>query len=276
MQGKIIKIISNSFTVAADGQEYVCKSRGKFRNMNITPTVGDNVLFDVEKRYIMEILPRKNALRRPFISNIDQAVIIMSVKEPDFSTNLLDKLLVIAEFHQVEPVICLTKLDLLKNDEKAQIDEYIAYYQKIGYQVLLNTNLDEVKKIFKNKISVFTGQSGAGKSTLLNKLDASLSIKTDAISHALGRGKHTTRHVELLSMHDGLVADTPGFSSIDFNDMKKEDIKDAFVEFNLYRDECEYSDCMHQNEVNCMVKQKVEENEIMLSRYTNYLKFISK
>ena len=274
MTGKIIKIISNDYTVLADNKKYICKSRGKFRNMKITPLVGDNVNFDEKQNYIMEILPRKNSLVRPPVSNIDQAVIVMSIKEPDFSTNLLDKLLVIVEYNNIKPIICLTKLDL-PHDEK-EISDYINYYKKIGYDVYLNNDLDSIKTIFKDKITVFAGQSGAGKSSLLNKLDIKLNIKTDKISLALGRGKHTTRHVELLEILDGLVADTPGFSAIVFDDMSKQDIRDNFIEFNKYRDDCEYNDCMHDQESKCAIKKQIAEGNILESRHSNYLKFISK
>lgn len=274
MQGKIIKNISNDYTVLVNNQRYVCKSRGKFRNLNITPLVGDEVIIDSKNNYILEILPRKNSLVRPPVSNIDQAFIITSVKEPDFSSNLLDKLVNIIEFNNIKPIICFTKLDLLNEEEIKKINEIISYYKKIGYQVYINTEVDKIKEAFKNKVSVFTGQSGAGKSTLLNKLDKELNIKTSEISHALGRGKHTTRHTELIEVNGGLVADTPGFSALSFIDMKKEDIRDNFIEFNLYKENCEYRDCMHIKESKCGIKTKVEENVILESRYQNYLKFI--
>lgn len=274
MQGKIIKVISNDYTVLAENKRYICKSRGKFRNMNITPLTGDNVLFDVENRYIMDILPRKNSLVRPPVANIDQAVIVMSVKEPELSTNLLDKLLVVIEYNNIKPIICFTKIDLVTDINV--LNYYIDYYRKIGYDVYLNNDLEAFKKIFKDKITVFTGQSGAGKSSLLNRLDTTLNLKTDAISMALGRGKHTTRHVELIALFDGFIADTPGFSSIDMSDMSILDIRDNFVEFNLYRDLCHYSDCMHKREDRCEVKKQLELNNIIPSRYDNYVKFTNK
>lgn len=273
MEGKIIKNISNDYTVDSHNELYVCKVRGKIRNLKIKPLVGDNVVFNEKDNYIMEILPRKNYLDRPPISNVDQAFIITSVKEPDFSSNLLDKLLNVIEFNNIEPIICFTKLDLLNKNELEAIEKIITYYQKIGYKVFKNTELDAIKKIFKNKITVFTGQSGAGKSTLLNRLNANLELKTDEISHALGRGKHTTRHTELITMEDGLVADTPGFSSLDFKDMSKEDIRDNMVEFNNYKELCEYRDCMHLKEENCEIKRQLGK-EILESRYENYLKYI--
>lgn len=276
MEGRIIKVVSNDYTVSSNNQIYICKSRGKFRNMNITPLVGDTVNFDPNNKYILEVNKRKNSLVRPPISNVDQAVIITSVKTPDFSTNLLDKLLVIIEFNNIKPIICFTKLDLLSEEELANINEYINYYKKIGYDVYINNETEKIKKIFKDKVTVFTGQSGAGKSTLLNHLDDSLNLKTDEISIALGRGKHTTRHVELIPLFDGLVADTPGFSAISFIDMTNSDIRDNFIEFNEYRDECKYSDCMHNLEDNCNIKQKVNDGTILKSRYENYLKFINR
>lgn len=273
MQGIIIKNISNDYTILSENEKYICKARGKFRKEKITPLVGDNCIFDEKKKYIIEILERKTELVRPPVANIDQAVIITSAKEPDFSSNLLDKLLCIIEYNNITPIICFTKLDLLNEEEKNYIETIIEYYKNIGYEVYKNTEIEQIKKIFKNKITVFTGQSGAGKSTLLNKLNSKLNLKTNEISKALGRGKHTTRHVELLEMYDGLIADTPGFSSISFIGMKNEDIRDNFIEFNKYRENCEYKDCMHISEENCEIKKQIEQNNILDSRYENYLKF---
>ena len=275
MQGKIIKLISNDYSVLTDEGVLVCKARGKFRNMKVSPLVGDEVIIDKDNKCIKEILKRRNELVRPPVANIDQVVIIANVY-PQFDTNLLDKLLVIIEYNNIEPVICITKMDLISDSEKEEINRYINYYKKIGYKVYVNTDIENISKLFKDKVSVFTGQSGAGKSTLLNRLDESLNIKTDEISLALGRGKHTTRHVELLSLCDGLIADTPGFSSLSFIGMTKEDIRDNFTEFNTYRHDCEYKDCMHVSETKCEVKKQLEENNIIKERYENYLKFINK
>lgn len=275
MQGRIIKQISNDYSVELSSTEIViCKARGKFRKMNISPLVGDIVEIDYDNRYILDINERKNELIRPTIANIDQAVIITSVHIPNFSSNLLDKLLVTIEYNNVKPIICFTKLDLIDNEYRKEIDFYINYYRKIGYEVYLNTD-EEIRKIFKDKVTVFAGQSGAGKSTLLNRLDSNLNLATGEVSNALGRGKHTTRHVELIPLLGGLVADTPGFSSLDFNNMTSEDIRDNFIEFNKYRDKCLYSDCMHIKEDNCFIKEKVLDGTIIQSRYDNYIKFIS-
>lgn len=275
MQGKIIKQISNDYTVLVDGVKYVCKARGKFRNLGLTPLVGDEVIIN-DENYILEILERKNELKRPSISNIDEAIIITSLKHPDFSTNLLDKLLTVIEYNNIKPVIIFTKKDLLSEEEYEKIKPYINYYKKIGYETYINDEIDKIKKIFMDKVSVFTGQTGAGKSTLLNNLNANLNLKTNEISLALNRGKHTTRHTELLEIEGGLVADTPGFSALDFDDMTKEDIRDNFIEFNIYRHECPFNDCMHTHEKNCKIKEKVNNGTILKSRYENYLKFISR
>ena len=276
MIGRIIKCISNDYTVLTEDKSYLCKSRGKFRKLQLTPLVGDMVKFDEQQCYILEILPRKNSLVRPPVANIDQAILITSVKHPDFSSHLLDKLITVVEFNHIKPIICFTKLDLLEPSEKEEIKKVISYYQEIGYEVFTNYEVEKIKSIFKQKVSVFTGQTGAGKSTLLNKLDSTLQIKTGEISMALGRGKHTTRHTELLPIEGGLVADTPGFSALSLEELSKSDIRDQFVEFNQYRHLCKYKDCMHHKEDHCMIKEKVKDGTILKSRYENYLNFIEK
>ena len=276
MIGRIIKCISNDYTVLADDKTYLCKSRGKFRKLQLTPLVGDLVKFDEQHCYILEILPRKNSLVRPPVANIDQAILITSVRHPDFSSHLLDKLITVVEFNHIKPIICFTKLDLLEKKEKEIMEKIISYYREIGYEVFTNTEVEKIKEIFKQKVSVFTGQTGAGKSTLLNNLDSTLQIKTGEISMALGRGRHTTRHTELLSIEGGLVADTPGFSALSLEELSPEDIRDQFVEFNQYRHLCKYKDCMHRKEQHCMIKEKVEDGTILKSRYDNYLNFIEK
>lgn len=273
MEGKIVKIVSNIFTVKANAELYDCRARGKFRNQKITPIVGDNVIFDEEKKWLIDIKKRKNELIRPVVANIDQALITVSVKEPELDLYLLDKLLCIIEYNNIKPVICFTKVDLLK--EETAISLIKDYYKRIGYQVFDNRDPKELEKIFKNKITVFAGQSGSGKSTLLNKLHSLLNLKTNEISKALGRGKHTTRHVELFEIYDGMCADTPGFSSLEFTDMSKSDIRDNMVEFNEFRHLCEYKDCMHVDEMKCAIKDRLGK-EILDSRYENYLKFIGR
>ena len=273
MIGRIIKIVSNDYTVKCeDGNTYICKARGVFRNKKITPLVGDFVKITKEKNLIEEIMKRKNELIRPPVSNIDIALVVTSAKEPDFSSNLLDKMIDIIEFNNIIPIICISKYDLLDNTKK--MDEIIAYYKKIGYKVFINTQIEDIKKIFKDNVTILTGQTGVGKSSLINKLEKSMDLKTGEISKALGRGKHTTRHTELFELFDGYVADTPGFSSLNFIGMNKEDIRDNFIEFNEYKDKCKYKDCMHVNEDDCEIKRRVSNNEILKSRYDNYVKFI--
>lgn len=275
MEGRIIKNISNDYLVSVNDELYNCKARGKFRKDNIIPLVGDIVEIDADNSYILDIKKRKNSLIRPSVANVDKAIIVTSVK-PKLDTNLLDKLLVIVSYNNIEPVICFTKLDLLNEDEKDEISNIISYYKEVGFKVITNTDLEELKVILENSLSVFVGQSGAGKSTLLNKLDSSLELKTDEISKALGRGKHTTRHVELFNVYDGFVVDTPGFSSLDLTELSNMDIRDNTKEMfdNLFN--CKYRDCLHFKEDGCYIKRLVEEEKILSSRYVNYLSFLKK
>jgi ribosome biogenesis GTPase len=270
--GKIIRIISNSYSVLVDNEVVECLARGKFRHELLTPLVGDLCKIDYENKYILEILPRKNYLLRPSIANIDVALIVTSVKSPNLSLNLLDKMLSIISINKIEPIICFSKIDLLNKAEKKELKNLIKYYKKIGYKVLTNKELHKLNKILKNKIVVITGQTGAGKSTLINKLDKNLNLKTDEISISLGRGKHTTRHTELFKIKNFYIADTPGFSSLDFNDIKNLDIKNSFPEFNKYS--CKFNDCLHIKEKGCNIIEHVRSGDILESRYQNYLDFI--
>lgn len=272
MKGQIVKIISDLHFVNYNGEVYPCKCRGIFRKEHITPVVGDYVLFNVDKKLIEKICPRKCEFDRPKVSNIDQAFIVTSLKHPDFSLNLLDKMLVLMELHDVEGIICITKEDLCSKKELDNYYKLLDYYKKIGYKVVSNRELDKIKKLLKDKTSVFTGQTGSGKSTLLNRLNPDLNLDTNEISYALGRGKHTTRIVELFEFCDGKLLDTPGFSSLDFKGVSKDDIKNSFVEFRKYH--CPFKDCNHTKEEECRIKQEVLANNIMRSRYDNYLNFI--
>ena len=218
------------------------------------------------------MLPRKNVFERPKVSNIDQAFLITSLKLPDFSTNLLDKFISLMEINHVKPIICITKEDLVEKDELDKIKNILNYYENIGYVVVSNTEIDKIKELLSNKTSVFTGQTGAGKSTLLNKLNPNWNLETGEVSLALGRGKHTTRVVELFEIANGKVMDTPGFSSLEFKGNTKEDIKNSFIEFSKYP--CPFKDCSHTNEKECVVKKEVLANNILESRYLNYLNFI--
>ncbi len=271
MEGQIIKIKSNTHDVFSDGKVYSCIPRGKFRKDKILPRVGDYVIFDQEKLVITEILKRKNSFTRPLVSNIDQAFLITSLKDPDFSLNLLDRFLTLMELHNVKSIICLTKTDLISKEEYKSIRKTLEYYQKLGYDILTNLDIEELKAIIKDKTNVFVGQTGAGKSTLLNKLNPSWNLLTGEISKALGRGRHTTRNVELYLFLNGKVLDTPGFSALNFNDYSKEEIKKAFPEFQKYS--CPFKDCSHTKEQECEIRKKVASKEILETRYNNYLKF---
>ena len=275
MEGRIIKNISNDYVVKVDDKFYSCKPRGKFRKDKLIPLVGDIVDIDIENNYILDIKKRKNSLVRPSVSNIDKAIIVTSVK-PRLDTNLLDKLLVMTSYNNIEPIICFTKLDLLDDNEKQEINKIISYYEEVGYIVINNREIEKLKSILKGSLSVFVGQSGAGKSTLLNILDSSLELKTDEISKALGRGKHTTRHVELYSVYGGLVVDTPGFSALDLSELSNFEIRDNMKEMFDNLENCKYRDCMHYKEDGCYIKQMVEEEKILSSRYVNYVSFLKK
>lgn len=273
MQGLITEINSDLYTVYAD-KKYFCKARGVFRKRHIEPKVGDICLFSKDNLRIEDILPRKNSLERPKVSNIDIMFIVTSLKSPDFSTNLLDKFLTISYANNIKPVICYTKEDLLDENEHKKIFDILSYYKKIGYKVVSNNDLEEIKRLIKNKTVCFSGQTGAGKSSLLNKLDTNLKLKTDSISKALGRGKHTTRLVTLYKVCDGFILDTPGFSDIDIAKYTNETIRNSFIEFKEYP--CIYKDCNHTNEEECNVKKAVKGGNILESRYTNYLNFLER
>ncbi|MGI6329812.1 MAG: ribosome small subunit-dependent GTPase A [Bacilli bacterium] len=274
MKGIIVRLISDTYTVKSQEKRYDCKARGLFRKDNISPLVGDMVIFDEEKRLITKILPRKNELIRPPLANADQVIILMSATLPTFSFNFLDKMLLLISFYNVKPLICLTKMDLLSLKERIKLRKELKYYQKIGYPIYSNKQIRKIKKTFKNKITVLAGQSGVGKSTFLNKIDQSLSLKTGEISSFLKRGKQTTRHVELFDLGNGLVADTPGFSLVSISSIPKEEIKNNMKEFIKYQDKCQYQDCYHLKEENCYIKHLVKKGLIKKSRYDNYLSFL--
>ena len=271
MQGEVVKVISNQFYVKVNNNVLICTQRGVLKKNKTLPLVGDKVLVDIEKRVIEKILPRKNEIVRPPVANIDQAIVVTSLKHPDFSTNLLDKLLVQLEINKIKPIICLTKKDLLSSIELTNYLEIINYYQKIGYLVVDNTDIKKILKELENKITVFLGQTGAGKSTLLNKLFPDLNLKTGEVSLALGRGKHTTRVVEIIEIGSIKVLDTPGFSALSFLKYDLESVKEAFIEFKNYP--CLYKDCNHDKEPECNLKKAVLTGEVLKSRYENYLNF---
>lgn len=279
MKGQIRKALSGFYYIESEGTTYQTRARGNFRNRKITPLVGDQVVFEssnLTDGYLLEVLPRKNELVRPPVANVDTGVIVISLVEPAFSFNLLDRFLVTLEYKDIEPVIYLSKLDLMPDDTLAKL--ITKRYEAIGYQVI--ASLDEeanqraLFRIFASGLTVFMGQSGAGKSTLLNKLVPELELATGEISESLGRGKHTTRHVELLPIAGGLVADTPGFSSIDFLDIESRELPRLFPEFVQAAPLCKFRECMHVKEPGCEVKRRLEEGSIAVSRYEDYQQFL--
>lgn len=272
LKGMIVKNISDIYTVKVDSKLFNCKARGKFRCNGLTPLVGDWVKFDEKNSYILEIEKRKNSLLRPSISNVDVALIVTSVKNPNLSLYLLDKQICNISLMGILPVICFTKIDLLNEEERKSFLNIQKYYEKIGYHIFTNDRLDSLKEYLKGKTVVLTGQTGAGKSSLLNLIDPSLHLKVGEISKALGRGKHTTRHTEFFMIDEILIADTPGFSALDLKQFSKEEIRDSFVEFK--KENCEFKDCMHIKEKNCEVKKAVSSGRIRQSRYDDYCLFI--
>lgn len=279
MKGQIIKALSGFYYVASEDEIFQTRARGNFRNRKITPLVGDEVIFESSNQtdgYLLEILPRKNELVRPPVANVDQGVVVTSLVEPNFSYHLLDRFLVTLEYEGIEPIIFLTKADLVK--DLAAMKAIEETYQAIGYHVITSKaegeDLLELQRYFPERITVFMGQSGAGKSTLLNRIVPELALETGVISESLGRGKHTTRHVELLPICDGLVADTPGFSSIDFLEIEAVELPKLFPDFLAVASNCRFRECMHLNEPDCAVKQGVAANEIAATRYKNYVQFL--
>lgn len=274
-EGRIIKALSGFYYVEDNHQIIQCRARGKFRKDDLKPLVGDFVEYEVEgdnDGYIMKLLPRHNTLVRPPICNVDQALIVSSCKEPDFSPILLDKFLLVIEHLGIEPIIIISKMDL---DDDGNVGKYIEDYRKAGYRVYEisskdNQGIEELKAIFKDKVSVITGQSGVGKSSFLNALDIKLNLETNIISKSLGRGKHTTRHVELIKMYDGYIGDTPGFSSLEL-EMTPEEMAVAYHDFALYSHECKFRGCLHDSEPSCGVKQALSNGMISKERYEHYL-----
>lgn len=266
-KGRIIKNISNLYTVDASGISYDCKPRGIFRNKNITPLVGDIVEFDEKTLTIDNIMMRKNELTRPTIANIDACIIVTSLRHPDFSAFLLDKMLTNIYLSNIEPIIVFSKYDLLGEDERHEFKKIIEYYKSIGVKTFLNTEIKEIEKCISGMTVTLSGQTGAGKSSFINKLDPNLNLATNEISYALGRGKHTTRHVELFKVRDYYIADTPGFSALDVI-KDKDNIRFSFPEFK--HDECKFRDCKHLNEIGCKVKEDLENGKILKSRYESY------
>ncbi|TLS37321.1 ribosome small subunit-dependent GTPase A [Pseudalkalibacillus caeni] len=281
-EGRIIKSLSGFYYVQDENNEiFQCRGRGNFRQRKITPLVGDFVVFEAENKtdgYVLEVMERENELVRPPIANIDQAFLVFSAKRPEFNVQLLDKFLVHIEANDIKPLICISKLDLIEGETEQEVLSYVEDYRSFGYEVVLTSvplseGIEEVQSHFAGKVTVFAGQSGVGKSSLLNAINPLLELDTKDISDYLGRGKHTTRHVELIPFGSGLVADTPGFSSLDFRGIEADDLWLYFPEIREKSHECKFRGCTHVSEPKCAVKAAVESGEIPAYRYEHYVSF---
>lgn len=269
---RIIKNISNQYTVFFDGESHMATAMGKLR-LGKRPIVGDfvEVEFLENKWVIQAVLERKNELIRPLIANVDQALIVMSLKEPDFSYRLVDRLIFLVSVENIEPIIVINKADL---GSEAEIQEVVTAYRPYGYQVVVtkkDESTENITRLLKDKLTVLAGQSGVGKSSIINRIDKKFELQTQEISKVLGRGKHTTRHNELYFIEGGWIADTPGFSSLDFKHVDPVTLSQSVPEFhNLYMD-CHFRNCLHGSEPKCAVKAALENGEISKVRYEHYL-----
>ncbi|BFT73166.1 MULTISPECIES: ribosome small subunit-dependent GTPase A [Paenibacillus] len=297
-QGMIVKALSGYYYVLPEGAELqdanmvTCRGRGVFKNRKITPLVGDRVVFEETENgegTVTEILPRSSELIRPPIANVNVVVLVFSVTEPVLNLQLLDKFLVHIEHTGIEVVLCFTKSDLLSADPDtaapkemtvAELERITKLYEGIGYPVLktssrLKVGVESILQHLEGAVSVFAGQSGVGKSSLLNAMISGRNLETNEISQRLGRGKHTTRHVELLPLNNGgLVADTPGFSQLDFMEVEAEGLSSCFKEFAEVAEGCRFRGCLHLHEPDCKVRDAVAEGTIAASRYDHYLLFL--
>ena len=280
--GRIIRSLSGYYDIqTSDGTVERTRARGEFRKSGQKPLVGDFVDFESEndEGLIWKIHPRENALVRPPVANIDVAVIVTALKEPNFAPNLLDRQLVALEAANVTPLIYFSKSDLLSPAEFEQAMVVAETYRKIGYTVILpqpgaeDVAFAALQQALSHRVAVFMGQTGAGKSTLLNHLSPELGLATGEVSKALSRGKHTTRQVTLIQVDDALIADTPGFSSYEVFDFPADELDNYFPEFVAYRQDCRFRGCLHLNEPGCAVKAAVSIGAIAESRYNSYKAF---
>ena len=280
MQGKIIKGIAGFYYVnVVESGVYECKAKGVFRKEKIKPLVGDNVrieILDEENKTgnIVEIFPRKNELIRPAVANIDQALVVFAVTKPTPHFNLLDRFLVMMERKEISVVLCFNKKDIATSPEIAELE---AIYEKCGYPIVFTSaleqeNIEEIRRLLLKKTTAIAGPSGVGKSSLINLLQNQVQMETGTISRKIERGKHTTRHSELIAVDaDSYIMDTPGFSSLYVNDFEKEELKYYFREFASYEGQCRFQGCDHVHEPGCAVKEALEEGKIHPVRYKNYL-----
>ena len=284
INGKIIKGIGGFYYVDTENGLYECRARGIFRKNKITPLVGDRVSISVvdeenKKGVVEEIEERDTELVRPPIANVDKALIVFAIKNPSPNLSLLDRFIVLAEKENLEIVIVFTKVDLDTDGEL--LGELKDIYEVSGYKVIsvsnkLKLNIDKIKEELKENTVVFAGPSGVGKSSLLNEVDKNFELKTGEVGDKIKRGKHTTRHAELLKLEcGGMVADTPGFSSLTLDDIDESELKEYFIEFDKY-DECRFgSRCIHENEPSCAVKEAVENGDISKKRYESYIQLLN-
>jgi len=278
--GVIVKGIGGFYYVNIEDTVYECRARGKFRKENITPLVGDRVDIEInedsQQGYVLNIHSRKNEMIRPAIANIDQVIMVFAAKKPDINMALLQKFLVYAEYVGLNIMVCINKIDL---DENQDYKDVVEMLKTIPYLVIQTSTkqligIDELKSALKDKITVFAGPSGAGKSSLLNLVQSGLQLKTGDLSKKIDRGTHTTRHSELIKLEiGGLVADTPGFTSLEFNNIDAGKLQQLFPEFEKYSD-CKFSDCHHNKEPQCGVKEAVLEGKISKLRYEYYISLL--
>lgn len=292
-EGLIVKAISGYYYVLTHDEETIrCRARGIFKKKGISPLVGDHVIYEITENgegTVDEILPRSSELIRPPIANVDLVVLVFSVDEPALNVQLLDKFLVHTEKAGLETVLCFSKHDLTDHslpesgepDANLNLESIRVLYERVGYKVVTTSTkskegIEEVLRLLSNRISVFAGQSGVGKSSLLNAMMPELELETSEISLKLGRGKHTTRHVELIPLqYGGFVADTPGFSQLDFLEIELAELSDCFREFRQYAPVCKFRGCLHLHEPGCKVIQAKEQGNIAESRYVHYLTFLN-
>ncbi len=279
MVGKIVKGISGFYYVyVVESGIYECKAKGVFRKKQLKPLVGDNVEIDVldEENHIgnvRELLPRKNALIRPAVANVDQALVIFATESPKPNFNLLDRFLVMMEYQDVPVHICFNKQDLCDEKERERLADI---YANTGYEVhfthaLSGDGKQEILDLLQGKTTTVAGPSGVGKSSLINQLQQDIVMETGCVSEKIGRGKHTTRHSELIAIDDRtFIMDTPGFSSMYVPAIEKEDLRDCYPEFLQYQEQCRFPGCVHVNEPKCGVKDALSRGEISQIRYDNY------
>jgi ribosome biogenesis GTPase len=276
MVGTIIKGIGGFYYIKTNEGVIECKARGKFRFNDLKPMVGDKVEITIEKGkgVIEKIFDRSSELIRPTVANVSQAFVVFAIKNPDINFDLLNRFLVLCEFNDIHAVICLNKVDLCSEEEKEIIRKKI---NDIGYEVLFinakaANGIKALEERLKDNVTVLCGPSGAGKSTLLNALSGRDHMETGVVSEKIGRGKHTTRHSELIESGGGFLVDTPGFSTLDMDFIEKDDLKYCFPEFTDYNNSCRFRGCNHYKEPNCAVKEAVEDGKINYQRYEFYIK----